>query len=487
MQKSIDDWVKEFQEKDIPVLSKTADDLAILSMQSDKLTPPEIARVIYRDPLMTLKVLRFVNRMHRGRLAGEITTVEHAIMMLGINPFFNQFKQFSSIEDQLGQNKNAFTHLMQVISRAHHAAYQAWDWAILRNDVKAEEIYTGALLQSLGEQVFWCFAPETAMAMVHSMQEKKWHFVEAQKEVLGFELSDFQMALGNAWNLPELYVDFMDPRNAERPRVIEIRLADAIARRADRGWHQESLHSDMKEIAALLRMSEDAIVSRIHHNAVVAAEQWPLYGVTPAAAWLPMLPGEWPDESLPDKTPPAANASTGGLICPVPQQEVMTSVMNEIKAHLDSTFNLQQLMALVLKGMHDGIGLDRVVFALLTPDHSMVKAKFVLGAEADSPLRQFEFSLGSPHLFTRMMGKMQGIWLNASNQEKFDPLLSPEIKRMIGEGEFFAMSVHVHEKPVGFFYADRKRGPCALDEHSYDEFKALCLRAAQGLAHLAKK
>ena len=59
--------------------------------------------------------------------------------------------------------------------------------------------------------------------------------------------------------------------------------------------------------------------------------------------------------------------------------------------------------------------------------------------------------------------------------------------KVIGEGEFFAMSLFVHGKPVGLFYADRKHGECSLDDHSYLEFKKLCVLAADGLAHLARK
>jgi len=70
----------------------------------------------------------------------------------------------------------------------------------------------------------------------------------------------------------------------------------------------------------------------------------------------------------------------------------------------------------------------------------------------------------------------------------FAPLLPPDICRMIGDcSDFFAMSVFILDKPVGLVYADRRHGNCQLDEHSYQEFKRLTLRATQGLAHLARK
>jgi hypothetical protein len=128
-----------------------------------------------------------------------------------------------------------------------------------------------------------------------------------------------------------------------------------------------------------------------------------------------------------------------------------------------------------------------VVFALMAADRSAIKAKYVVGALPDSPLRRFQFSLTSPELFGRLMGKEQGVWFNESNRKSLGPLITEATWQMIGHGEFFAMSVMVHGNPVGLFYADRKHGSCTLDEHSYQEFKKLCLRATEGLAHLAKK
>jgi hypothetical protein len=61
------------------------------------------------------------------------------------------------------------------------------------------------------------------------------------------------------------------------------------------------------------------------------------------------------------------------------------------------------------------------------------------------------------------------------------------IRQLLGHGEFFAMSVFLHDKPIGLFYADSQHDGGALDEKRYLEFKQLCLRAAQGLAHLMKK
>jgi hypothetical protein len=88
-----------------------------------------------------------------------------------------------------------------------------------------------------------------------------------------------------------------------------------------------------------------------------------------------------------------------------------------------------------------------------------------------------------PQLFSRLMEKAQGIWFNETNRRALEPIIPEKVWELIGRGDFFAMSVLVNGKPVGLFYADRKHGKSELDEESYQEFKRLCLRAANGLAH----
>jgi hypothetical protein len=192
-----------------------------------------------------------------------------------------------------------------------------------------------------------------------------------------------------------------------------------------------------------------------------------------------MLPGDWPADT-------EATVESERQVCPAPDSAAYKQVMDEIAAHLDQSLDLHGMMSLVLQGMREGVGLQRVVFALLTPDQAMLKAKYVIGGQ-DSPLAQFHFPLNPPNLFGRLMEKTQSIWLNDGNSTSVGTLIPSEAWQVIGDGEFFAMSVFVHGKPVGLFYADRGRTGCQLDEASYQAFKGLCIRAAEGLAHLAKK
>lgn len=483
--KPLTEWVAELKSWDIPVLQRSVRELGKLAGRVEQVTAGEIADVVLRDPLMTLKVLRLVNGLSHSRLSNEITTVEHAVMMLGVGPFFNRLANLKAVEGNLQTFDGALSGLMQAMSRAHHAAWQARDWAIFSADMKSEEVYIGALLYDMGEILLWAYAPEQALKIRKLARRNKTSLAQAQKEILGFNARELQFALAEAWRLPELMQAFMHSENTVQPRILEVTLAASVARLAETGWHDPALLADYEAIAGMLHMHLDEVVHMVHRNAVVEARHWDWYGVPPAAALLPMLPGDWPGE--PGEVEETPQSEEGPAVRLRPHPDVLSQIMAEIAAHLDGTLDLHDLMELVLKGMHEGIGLNRVVFALMTADRSTLQAKYVVGAAPGSPLRQFQIDMTTRHLFSRLMEKMQGIWLSESNRNTLEPMIPFGIRQWVGHGEFFAMSVFLHGKPIGLFYADSMHDGGALDEQRYLEFKKLCLRAAQGLAHLAKK
>jgi HD-like signal output (HDOD) protein len=484
--KPLSDWLAELKDWDIPVMRRTISELGKLGKKIDQVTPGEIAEVVLHDPLMTLKILRLVNNLSRSRLSNEITTVEHAVMMMGVGPCFNRLQHLQAIEEVIGVDK-ALPELMKAFSRARFSGWLARDCAIFRADMKSEEVYIGAQLYDFGWMVLWAYDPELMQKIQEHARRNGVGLDQVAGELLGFEIRDFQFALAETWKLPELMQAFMHSESASKPRVLGVIMAASIARHAESGWYATGLQADYEVIANLLHIPFDEAVAMVHHNAVVVARHWQWYGVPPAATWLPMLPGEWPMEAVEEEMASTEEAAAEAEVCLAPRADVLQKTMAEISAHLDGTLNLHDMMSLVLKGMHEGIGLHRVVFALMTADRSGLKAKYVVGTEPESPLRQLHFDLHSAHLFGRLMEKVQSVWLNAGNRHTLEPLITDEIWQLIGHGEFFAMSVFVHDKPVGLFYADRGRGQCTLDEHSYQEFKKLSLRASEGLAHLSRK
>ncbi len=483
---SLNEWVAFLEDQDVPVLRRTIRELERLRPSAERLTASQLAVVVLRDPLMTLKLLRLANSARRGRLGTEITSVEHAIMMLGAVPLFKKFTSLVALEDMLAQQPLALTSVLQVYSRSLHAAYQARQWAIQHQDIRVEEVYIAALLHDMSNIMLWVYAPQRAREIRDAVWREHLHYGVAHEKIMGFSVADFRLALAAAWRFPEMLAELVDCRNAGVPRAQGVLLGVSIAHMAERGWYGARMEATLEAMADNLNLPLETTTWLVHQTAVAAARHWQWYGVPPAAAWLPMLPGTWEEEHSPVA---ALNLKEDGgdSVCLMPDPFSLQQVMDEISAHLDGSLDLHDMMTLVLRGMHEGLGLNRIVFSLISRDREFLKTKYVHGVAPASPLRQFEVDLRSSNLFVRLLEKMQGVWFSSANAKTLAPMIPPEVQKIIGAGEFFAMSIFVHGKPVGLFYADREHGECSLDEHSYIEFKKLCVRAADGLAHLARK
>ena len=56
---SLADWIRNLSGTNIPVLAQSIGDLARLQANEDNVTARDLSQIVLRDPLMTLKILRF--------------------------------------------------------------------------------------------------------------------------------------------------------------------------------------------------------------------------------------------------------------------------------------------------------------------------------------------------------------------------------------------------------------------------------------------
>ena len=289
--KSVDAWVEYFDHADIPVLTRTGQELVRFKQNEDNLNGREISDAILHDPLMTLKVLRYLNDHHSKRQSMDITTMARALMMLGTTPFFRHFARLPTVETTLRAHPEPLARVMHNMSLARHAALYAQDWAFARNDIEADEVMLAALLRNLADILLCCFAPQLMLEIRNLMRaNSQLRSADAQQQVLGFKGIDLQLALAKHWHLPKLLQQLMDESNAQNPRTKNVSLACRLARHSANGWFDAGLPDDYRDIAQLIKLSEEETWQRIQRVTLQAAKSWTWYGVAPTAALLPLLP-----------------------------------------------------------------------------------------------------------------------------------------------------------------------------------------------------
>lgn len=539
---TLEQWQDKLKPGEVPIFRHTHDQLRTLSPRRDEISARDVANVVQSDPLATLQVLHILNKRVMERYGTEVLTVEHALMMQGLGVYLDTARRLPVLEDTpAGKDPKSLAALQALTRKAQHAAWQARDFAVLHADIRAEEVEVAALMAYVPEYLLWLRAPDTAQAL--RRMYRRMPAQEAEQQILGLSMKALRLAVLEDWSIPPTTLDLLDDKNAGRARQVIVDACLDIAHRSERGWWDEALLADYEALSGVENTPLDVVIANAHANAARAARHSNWLPQPAAATWAPMIPGPWPPEedeaqaqaatapsqatqppkatpqqavppappaaadspappsapaakpvSPPPATTPAApppSPASGQeepdeehAACPMPDKQVLREALQGIEGHLDGSLTLNQMSVIILKGLHTGLGLSRILFAMVTPDGNKVKSRFSLGIKSDDPLRHFEFSLAGKDLFCQLMGKMQGVWVNEGNREKLWPMVSPGLQKVIGAGDFYAMSLHVDNKPIGMIYADRGHGECGLDPLTYTDFKMLCLQAARGLGKL---
>jgi len=261
---TMESWVDFFSSVEMPILRQTSRRLDEARQNIDQINGRDIAAIVLQDPLLAIRVLAYIQPFRGKHLRSDITTIGNAIMMLGVEPFFKHFESPQTIESLLKDEPQALLGVLQVIRRVQRASRYAHDWAFERHDINIEEVALAALLHDLAEILLWCFAPKLAIEIRRLQQvDSSLRSATAQRQVLGVRLFDLQLALCNAWHLPELLKALMDDANAENPRVRNVVLAVNLARHSASDWSNPALPDDFSAIEKLLRVDRETLLLRL--------------------------------------------------------------------------------------------------------------------------------------------------------------------------------------------------------------------------------
>lgn len=483
----IDSWIERIGDKPIPVLGETIKELKQLCSQ-ENVSIPALTDVVECDPGLTVQILRNFNQRKRNSMSSEVTSVKQALMMMGTEQLSQLPERLPSLDETLGEVSRQ--RLLTIFARAYHAGQQATDWAIQRRDMTPDEVFAAAELHFLGEMLFAIVAPEKLQEIDDLRHDKHIASDEAQYLVLGFTFNQFTRALARKWQLPSLMLEALHDSNAQHPRAYGIMLAVQIAQSAFIDWHSKKTYEIYEQVAEWLGLEQSSVTSKSHKLAVKIADKSAIYRVRPAAALLPLLPVVAVTENKVSEKPSASSANVSlpssdetADICLSPQQTLLKNALHEL-TKMGQGNKALDIISKTVRGMHDGIGLNRVVFAKHDKNTRTLKGVVIVGSSNNSLFNRFEIKQDIPHLFTRLMEKPQAILINDTTRNKFWSLVPKEFARLIGTNSFAAMSVFYKDEPLGLFYADRHTSSCQIDETSYQYFKTMSTQCTKILNSL---
>lgn len=212
--------------RNLPALPVVAGNIIKLTQNPDS-TSFEIAGVISQDQVLASKVLRIANSAYYG-FPGKITTINHAIVVLGLNNIKNIvlstaiMEKFASQGSALNFDRTSFwkhSLLCGIICKkiSEHMG--------LKN---AEEMFMCGLLHDFGKLILDSFFHEEFVQALALANKEASSLMAAENQIFGFNHSGVGSMVLKKWSFPPAIVKAVQFHHAPAENTSTFRAASIV-------------------------------------------------------------------------------------------------------------------------------------------------------------------------------------------------------------------------------------------------------------------
>ncbi|QSA98748.1 HDOD domain-containing protein [Methylococcus sp. EFPC2] len=466
---TLEGWCERLQEREMPIFSRTVQRLQG-AMEDGRSSVLTVARIVLEDPSLTAKLLKLGNTAYYNPRRQPLSTISRAIVMIGLNVIHDLAVACAFIETVIkGRSK---PKVLKEIARALHSAVQAKALASLVGEREPEEVFIAALMQNIGHIAFWGFEQnkgEEILALVENGEPED----KAEKQVLGFRLRQLGASLARNWKLGGLTEESFSGSPPTR-RMEAIRLGCEMARLAEAGWNAPQLAAYLEKLAQWSGRPAQEMLARAQDNATIAIRLAGHFGASEAAPYIP----------APSKTSAAAaelaeSKQPAEEIDEHPARAVQQLIVDDISKLILGQFDLNLVLESIIEGLYRVLHMERVLFALLTPDRLTIREKTALGWPAIDGREPITLpATTTPHnLFSFVLERNQTVWAVPDARSPLASLYTQTFKSRIGSHECFVAPIGLHNKTLGLFYVDRALSHTPMTREQFDGFRQLTQQA----------
>jgi len=188
----------------------------------------EIVSAILRDPALTSKLLNIANSSRYPRGAGNVSTIDQVLAILGLNTVKSVALSLALLNSLSNKPQSAQLHA-EIVAGFFSGSLAA---AITRKfgaDYSIQEAQICGLMQNLGRMMSIFYLYEDIERSRHLRIEKNLTENEAILEALGVSYEEIGAAIAQHWGLPDTLKNSLAP---ESQGLLPQAVANAMA------WHQ---------------------------------------------------------------------------------------------------------------------------------------------------------------------------------------------------------------------------------------------------------
>ncbi len=188
--------------QDFPTISKYVIEInQKLSDSCIQSSASDLANIILKDYALTNKLLKLVNSAFYGFVAGKVTTITRAVVLLGYDNV--RLAAISLVLFEHFKGKSSMRDLKDATIGSFWCGLLAKEIAKMQYMIDPEEAFICALLHQLGKLLTIYHMPEQYREIKYRVSLKDEKEMKAVKQVLGVSYMALGIAVAKQWNFPE--------------------------------------------------------------------------------------------------------------------------------------------------------------------------------------------------------------------------------------------------------------------------------------------
>lgn len=162
----------------------------------------DLARVIETDQAIAARVLKLANSSYYG-VAGTVTSIQHASVVLGMKTL-NELLTLACASSMLGSQLNGYRlESGDLWKHSLAVAECARSLATRRNPGLADDAFSAGLIHDCGKLILDKYILERTEQFDRAIGEGQTTFLEAEKQILGFDHAELAAEVCDKWQIPK--------------------------------------------------------------------------------------------------------------------------------------------------------------------------------------------------------------------------------------------------------------------------------------------
>jgi len=477
--KGLHGWMRVLEGNQAAVLSTLLQEMDRVTA-SDESSGQQLADIILKDASLTASIIRIANSVTYNPSDISVTTVSRAILNIGFKNIRSICMSIKVLEAVLKESPSPM--LVAMLAKSLHGANQSKALCTKLNNTKREEVFIAALLSHLAELLV-LGANETEVKLlrndieVTSKNEDKNRYAEKH---LGVSLTRLAKTLMKQWRIDGMVHDVISPSEEPESMVEAVLLGQEISRTAILGWDSPEFKEVMNRVAEFKDVSPADAEKMVINVADETAETISTFGKKILTDYIPTSKKQ---AKQVEKTAKVESK----LLSASP--EIQLNTLQDLSELMMTQFNINAVFKAVLKGLNQGVGLERVTLAIFDKSQQKVVAKYVAGSGTEKWKEKFIVPYErnrSGFLYSLFEGD-QVAWIGNTDFKEISQYITPEYHGITGQKQFFIAPLKADKRRIGFIYADMGASSRNLSNEQFDGFKRFVQQIKLALTILAAR